>query len=98
MCVCVCVCVCPRTLSITVHLCLVCPGVCEEYSVPYYDRVQVDPSLKEMRAVVAEAQCRPHIEERWTTNEVSGWVGPGRGLVEKEDVVGSGRRQDLVKK
>ena len=71
-------------------LCRACPGVCEEYSVPYHDKVQADPSLKEMRAVVAEARYRPCIEKRWTTNEVSEWVG-------QWGVVGRGGR-DLVRK
>ena len=65
------VCVCAESCSLSV--CSMCPGVCEEYAVPYHDKVQSDPSLKEMRAVVAEARCRPHIEARWTNNEVSVW-------------------------
>ena len=56
-------------------------GVCEEYSVPYYEKVQADPSIKEMRVVVSEARYRPSIAERWTTDEVS---GRGRGVVKRE--------------
>lgn len=45
-------------------------GICEEYQLPYYDRVPCDPSIEEMRKVVCVENYRPSIPNRWVQVEV----------------------------
>lgn len=50
----------------------VCPsGIHEDYQLPYYDLVQSDPSVEEMRKVVCEQKLRPNIPNRWQSCEVA---------------------------
>jgi serine/threonine protein kinase len=42
----------------------------EEFQLPYYDVVQPDPSLEEMRMVVCDKKMRPTCPNRWHTSEV----------------------------
>ncbi|XP_069476685.1 TGF-beta receptor type-1 [Ambystoma mexicanum] len=44
-------------------------GIHEEYQLPYYDLVQSDPSVEEMRKVVCEQKLRPNIPNRWQSCE-----------------------------
>ncbi|XP_069075733.1 TGF-beta receptor type-1 isoform X1 [Pleurodeles waltl] len=44
-------------------------GIHEEYQLPYYDLVQSDPSVEEMRKVVCEQMLRPNIPNRWQSCE-----------------------------
>ncbi|RUS79823.1 hypothetical protein EGW08_012422, partial [Elysia chlorotica] len=44
-------------------------GLFEEYQLPYYDMVQSDPSLEEMRRVVCIEKQRPAIPNRWQNVE-----------------------------
>lgn len=46
------------------------PGIHEDYQLPYYDLVQSDPSVEEMRKVVCEQKLRPNIPNRWQSCEV----------------------------
>ncbi|XP_006815938.1 TGF-beta receptor type-1-like [Saccoglossus kowalevskii] len=45
-------------------------GNYEEYQLPYYDKVQSDPSIDEMRKVVCDEKQRPDIPNKWMSNEV----------------------------
>ena len=45
-------------------------GFCEDYQLPFYDKVQSDPSSEEMRKVFCVERYRPSIPNRWTQNEV----------------------------
>lgn len=45
-------------------------GEVEEYAIPYYDKVNNDPSFEEMKSVVCELGIRPDISERWADDEV----------------------------
>ncbi|KAK3729185.1 hypothetical protein QZH41_000586 [Actinostola sp. cb2023] len=47
-------------------------GLCEDYEVPYYDRVPHDPSFDDMRKVVVLDKIRPDIPNRWHRDEVQG--------------------------
>ena len=54
----------------------------EEAQVPYFDSLQSDPSFEEVRKVLCTENRRPHIPERWKTDDVSslrlcGRVGEG---------------------
>uniref|UniRef100_A0A0S7EP72 receptor protein serine/threonine kinase n=1 Tax=Poeciliopsis prolifica TaxID=188132 RepID=A0A0S7EP72_9TELE len=49
-------------------------GIHEDYQLPYYDLVQSDPSVEEMKKVVCEQKLRPNIPNRWQSCEV-GWKG-----------------------
>ncbi|XP_037928556.1 TGF-beta receptor type-1 isoform X3 [Teleopsis dalmanni] len=42
----------------------------DEYQLPYYDVVQPDPSIEEMRKVVCGDKMRPSIPNRWHTSDV----------------------------
>ncbi|XP_067234850.1 TGF-beta receptor type-1b isoform X2 [Chanodichthys erythropterus] len=44
-------------------------GIHEDYQLPYYDLVQSDPSVEEMRRVVCEQKLRPNIPNRWQSCE-----------------------------
>ncbi|KAJ8413282.1 hypothetical protein AAFF_G00092780 [Aldrovandia affinis] len=44
-------------------------GIHEEYQLPYYDLVQSDPSVEEMRKVVCDQKLRPNIPNRWQSCE-----------------------------
>ncbi|KAJ8374846.1 hypothetical protein SKAU_G00054260 [Synaphobranchus kaupii] len=44
-------------------------GIHEDYQLPYYDLVQSDPSVEEMRKVVCEQKLRPNIPNRWQSCE-----------------------------
>lgn len=39
--------------------------VCQEYQMPYFDVVNSDPTIEEMRQVVCEKQLRPVVSEKW---------------------------------
>lgn len=43
------------------------PG--EEYQLPYYEKVQSDPSIEEMKMAVCVEKFRPSIPDRWSENE-----------------------------
>ncbi|KMY92392.1 TGF-beta receptor type-1 isoform X1 [Drosophila simulans] len=42
----------------------------DEYQLPYYDVVQPDPSIEEMKKVVCIEKCRPNIPNRWHGSDV----------------------------
>ncbi|ALC40485.1 babo [Drosophila busckii] len=42
----------------------------EEYQLPYWDVVQPDPSIEEMKKVVCIEKCRPNIPNRWHASDV----------------------------
>ncbi|TMW54720.1 hypothetical protein DOY81_000251 [Sarcophaga bullata] len=42
----------------------------DEYQLPYYDVVQPDPSIEEMKKVVCIDKMRPNIPNRWHASEV----------------------------
>lgn len=44
-------------------------GFHEEYQLPYYDLVQSDPSIEEMRKVVCDQKLRPNIPNWWQSYE-----------------------------
>ncbi|KAL9958443.1 hypothetical protein ACROYT_G035455 [Oculina patagonica] len=44
-------------------------GICEEYQLPYYDRVPCDPTIEDMRKVVCVQKYRPSIPNRWVQDE-----------------------------
>ncbi|KPP59212.1 TGF-beta receptor type-1-like [Scleropages formosus] len=44
-------------------------GIHEEYQLPYFDLVQSDPSVEEMRKVVCEQKLRPNVPNRWQSCE-----------------------------
>lgn len=54
--------VCRRTISC---------GIAEEYKVPFYDVVPMDPSFEDMRKVVCIDNYRPSIPNRWSSDSVS---------------------------
>ena len=45
-------------------------GIHEDYQLPYYDLVQPDPSVEEMRRVVCDQKLRANIPNRWQSCEV----------------------------
>ncbi|XP_064848918.1 TGF-beta receptor type-1-like isoform X2 [Oncorhynchus masou masou] len=45
-------------------------GIHEDYQLPYYDLVQSDPSVEEMRRVVCDQKLRANIPNRWQSCEV----------------------------
>lgn len=45
-------------------------GIYDEYQLPYYDLVQPDPTIEEMRKVVCVDKQRPNVPNRWHTNGV----------------------------
>ena len=45
-------------------------GFCEDYQLPYYDKVPSDPSIEEMRKVICVERYRPPVPNRWAQNEV----------------------------
>ncbi|XP_073768550.1 activin receptor type-1C isoform X3 [Danio rerio] len=44
-------------------------GIHEDFQLPYYDQVQSDPSLDDMRRVVCEQKLRPNIPNQWQSCE-----------------------------
>ncbi|XP_031630981.1 TGF-beta receptor type-1 isoform X2 [Contarinia nasturtii] len=44
-------------------------GVYDEYQLPYYDMVQPDPTIEEMRKVVCVDKLRPSIPNRWHVSD-----------------------------
>lgn len=44
-------------------------GFHEEYQLPYYNLVQPDPSIEEMRKVICDAKHRPVLDNRWQSKE-----------------------------
>ncbi|XP_017093723.2 TGF-beta receptor type-1 isoform X3 [Drosophila bipectinata] len=42
----------------------------DEYQLPYYDAVQPDPSIEEMKKVVCIERIRPNIPNRWHASDV----------------------------
>lgn len=61
-------------LLIILTPCFFLSGIHEDYQLPYYDLVQSDPSVEEMKKVVCEQKLRPNIPNRWQSCEV-GWRG-----------------------
>ncbi|XP_023036451.2 activin receptor type-1-like isoform X2 [Drosophila willistoni] len=53
--------VCRRTISC---------GIAEEYKVPFYDVVRMDPSFEDMRKVVCIDNYRPSISNRWSSDSL----------------------------
>ena len=49
-------------------------GICEDYQLPYYDKVPCDPSIEEMRKVVCVEKYRPTIPNRWVQDEVCKFI------------------------
>lgn len=47
------------------------PGIVEEYQLPYYEMVPLDPSYEEMLEVVCVKGLRPTVSNRWNSDEVS---------------------------
>ncbi|XP_022802453.1 TGF-beta receptor type-1-like isoform X2 [Stylophora pistillata] len=47
----------------------VCGGLCDEYQLPYYDRVPCDPSIEDMRKVVCVERYRPAFPNRWIQDQ-----------------------------
>uniref|UniRef100_A0A7G3ANA7 receptor protein serine/threonine kinase n=1 Tax=Lutzomyia longipalpis TaxID=7200 RepID=A0A7G3ANA7_LUTLO len=45
-------------------------GIYDDYQLPYYDLVQPDPTIEEMRKVVCLDQQRPNVPNRWHTNGI----------------------------
>ncbi|XP_059622528.1 TGF-beta receptor type-1-like [Phlebotomus argentipes] len=45
-------------------------GVHDDYQLPYFDLVQPDPTIEEMRKVVCTDRQRPHVPARWHANGV----------------------------
>ena len=43
---------------------------CEEYQLPFYEKVQSDPSIEEMKMTVCVEKYRPSIPSKWSKNEV----------------------------
>ena len=43
----------------------------EDYQLPFYDVVQPDPTLDEMKAVVCDKKIRPTCPNRWHASDVS---------------------------
>ncbi|XP_023702434.1 TGF-beta receptor type-1 isoform X4 [Cryptotermes secundus] len=44
-------------------------GIYDDYQLPFYDMVQSDPTIEEMRKVVCLDRQRPSIPNRWQSNE-----------------------------
>ncbi|PSN57947.1 TGF-beta receptor type-1 [Blattella germanica] len=44
-------------------------GIYDDYQLPFYDMVQSDPTIEEMRKVVCLERQRPSIPNRWQSNE-----------------------------
>ncbi|XP_048031602.1 activin receptor type-1C isoform X4 [Megalobrama amblycephala] len=44
-------------------------GIHEDFQLPYYDQVQSDPSVDDMRKVVCEQKLRPNIPNQWQSCE-----------------------------
>nr|XP_023658240.1 TGF-beta receptor type-1 isoform X2 [Paramormyrops kingsleyae]XP_023658241.1 TGF-beta receptor type-1 isoform X2 [Paramormyrops kingsleyae] len=44
-------------------------GIHDDYQLPYFDLVQSDPSVEEMKKVVCEQKLRPNIPNRWQSCE-----------------------------
>ena len=47
-------------------------GIFEEYQLPYFDVVDPDPSIEEMKQVVCDKGLRPSCPNRWQSIEVCG--------------------------
>lgn len=45
-------------------------GTCDEYQLPYYDRVPSDPSVEDMRKAVCIENFRPVVPARWSQDQV----------------------------
>lgn len=52
-------------------------GIYDDYQLPFYDMVQSDPTIEEMRKVVCLDRQRPSIPNRWQSNEVRYFVYKG---------------------
>jgi len=44
-------------------------GRAEDYNIPYYDQVANDPSFEEMKSVVYDRNIRPHINNKWYSDD-----------------------------
>jgi len=51
-------------------------GRAEDYQIPYYDQVSNDPSFEEMKSVVYDRNIRPHISNKWHSDDVSSYYLP----------------------
>jgi len=45
-------------------------GIHEDFQLPYYDQVQSDPSVDDLRKVVCEQKLRPNVPNQWQSCEV----------------------------
>lgn len=43
--------------------------ICQEYQMPYFDAVNSDPSIEDMKQVVCDKRVRPETPEQWNDNE-----------------------------
>ena len=41
-----------------------------DYQMPYFDQVNSDPSIEEMKVVVCDQKIRPELPQQWDTIEV----------------------------
>lgn len=46
-------------------------GITDDYQLPYFEKVQPDPTIEEMRKVVCIDRYRPACPNRWQSHEVS---------------------------
>merc|ERR1719167_1656683 len=44
-------------------------SLCQEYQMPYFDMVNSDPSIEEMKQVVCDQKRRPECAVQWNDNE-----------------------------
>ncbi|XP_067946595.1 bone morphogenetic protein receptor type-1B-like [Watersipora subatra] len=44
-------------------------GGVEDYQIPYYDQVANDPSFEEMKSVVYDRGIRPHVSNKWHSDD-----------------------------
>ncbi|XP_046859869.1 TGF-beta receptor type-1-like [Xenia sp. Carnegie-2017] len=47
----------------------------EDYQLPYFEKVQADPSIEEMKETVCVEKFRPTISKTWDTNEIMKSMG-----------------------
>lgn len=55
----------------TAYLCISGPASSFAESLPYYDKVSRDPTIREMRDVVVTQGIRPYESAHWKDNDVS---------------------------
>lgn len=54
----------------SLRICLLLPGLHEDFQLPYYDLVPSDPTIEDMRKVVCEQRLRPSVPNQWQSCEV----------------------------